>query len=393
MLGTGCAVIANDEEREVVLVGVDLELSGAGQPLGEVFLRGLELRVDQINQQGLLGDRELKLQVEDNRSDPGTGEANLRAFAADPAVNVIITGSMDEAVLRVVENLNQQGVPTISLAGADEVVQPVEDRQYIFKMGPNAADNATMLTRELVATDVTTVGLITTSDRYGEDGREEMANALQDADLEVVVSPQVAPTVDQESAQAAAAEIVAYQPPPDPNQALQPDQGPEPTGPDAVVVWAPGPVAQELALSLDDQGYEGDLLFDAVAADEPFLSGTSSELLEGSRMIFTETLVIGEVIATSPAKAARQAWYRDYTARNGVYQAYSSFAADAVQIVVAAVAQADSTSRDQVRDAIEGARLDGLTGPIRMSPQNHSGLRSQALVPLVVSGDRWRLSG
>ena len=107
-------------------------------------------------------------------------------------------------------------------------------------------------------------------------------------------------------------------------------------------------------------------------------------------MIFTETLVIDNVIATSPAKAARQTWFNDYTAKAGTYHAYSSFAADAVQIIVEAINQFDSTDRLAVRDAIEGTQIDGLSGPIRIRVENHSGLSPQALVTVVAQGDRWR---
>jgi len=110
-------------------------------------------------------------------------------------------------------------------------------------------------------------------------------------------------------------------------------------------------------------------------------------------MVFTETLVIDEVIATSPAKAARQTWFRDYTSRFGTYHAFSSFGADTIQLLVEAINQAGVAERNTLRDAIEGARFDGFTGPMRMTPLNHSGLRPQALTTLVVRGDRWRLSG
>jgi branched-chain amino acid transport system substrate-binding protein len=36
---------------------------------------------------------------------------------------------------------------------------------------------------------------------------------------------------------------------------------------------------------------------------------------------------------------------------------------------------------------------DGLSGPIRLTPANHSGLMPQALTVLVARGGRWRLLG
>ena len=36
-------------------------------------------------------------------------------------------------------------------------------------------------------------------------------------------------------------------------------------------------------------------------------------------MVFTQILAIDDVIATTPAKAARKQWFRDYTSRYGSY--------------------------------------------------------------------------
>jgi branched-chain amino acid transport system substrate-binding protein len=42
---------------------------------------------------------------------------------------------------------------------------------------------------------------------------------------------------------------------------------------------------------------------------------------------------------------------------------------------------------------MEVTQLDGLTGPLRLTPSQHSGLMPQALTLLTVRGDRWRLGG
>ena len=108
-------------------------------------------------------------------------------------------------------------------------------------------------------------------------------------------------------------------------------------------------------------------------------------------------MVIDDVIATTPAKAARRQWFQDYTARFGGYNGFSSFAADAVQLIADAELRAGGepgkVDRDGIRDVLETSQIDGLSGPIRMTPDNHSGLMPQALTTLVARGGRWRLAG
>jgi len=103
-------------------------------------------------------------------------------------------------------------------------------------------------------------------------------------------------------------------------------------------------------------------------------------------------MVIDDVIATTPAKAARKQWFRDYTSRYGSYYGFASFAADAVQLVADAVGKVGG-DRDRIREVLETSQMDGLSGPIRLTPDNHSGLMPQALAMLVVRSGRWRLAG
>lgn len=384
----GCAVFSPEGEQETILIGADLELTGEGSELGTVYHEALQLRVEQVNNQGLLADRRLELLVMDNRSDSATATANLTELAANPDVTAIITGGCDECALAAVEAINEASVPTIALAAASTLTEPLDERRFLYQLGPNAADVARVLGAELDRAGAETVGLVATGDLYGAEGQQEMVTAAERAGTEVVVSETV--TADETSVRGAATAILGYQPEPEfgVDQSLQ-DQ---PPGPDVVVVWAPDPIAGQLAVTLRDQGYEGQLLLDASAADELFLSGAAGTALGGARIVFTETLVIDGVIATSPAKAARQNWFNAYTARQGTYHAYSSFAADAIEVIVSAVNQFDATDRETVRVALENTQVDGLSGPIRFRLENHSGLNPQALVTLVAQGDRWRLA-
>jgi len=108
-------------------------------------------------------------------------------------------------------------------------------------------------------------------------------------------------------------------------------------------------------------------------------------------MVFTQILAIDDVIATTPAKSSRKQWFRDYTSRYGSYSGVASFAADATDLIAGAVARV-GTARPRIREIIETSQVDGLSGPIRLTPDNHSGLMPQALTLLVARSGRWRLA-
>jgi branched-chain amino acid transport system substrate-binding protein len=390
MLGAGCAVLAGETSQETVLIGVDLELTGVGAELGEVYHNALQLRVEQINEQGLLGDRRLELVVRDNRSDAGTAALNVADLAEDPAVVAIISGGCSACAVASAEVVNDHQVAMIALAPADDVAEPIEDRRWVFKLAPNADHNAAFLAAQLTGAEVATVGLVVGTDAYGADGEEEMTDAADRSEFEIVMSAQI--NGDEETAQAAASQVMAFIPPVDP--AAPPEQpideeAPS-AGPDALVVWAPAPAASQFAGTVRAAGYRGPLYLDSTAVDDLFLSGAEGTAYEGATLVFNESFVIESVVATSPAKAARKTWFNSYSARYGTYHAFSSFAVDAIALVIETVNRLDTTERDEVRAGLERTQLDGISGPLRITPTNHSGLTSLGLVALVATGDRWQ---
>jgi branched-chain amino acid transport system substrate-binding protein len=390
LTSTGCAAMGTQAETETVRIAADLELSGEHSEFGAVYRNALELRVEQVNQQGLLrGNRMLELEIRDNRSDPAVSANNLREFATDLSVSMIVSGVCADCLLSALDVIEAENIPTVSLAASSAVIGSGEDAPVsnVFKLGPNPDDVAAALVAEMIP-EVETLAVVATDDLYGNDGRREILRAANTAGIEVVIDETL--TLSGGGISSTTQQIANYQPEPEPgSQLVQQRQ----SGPDAVVAWGLAPFGVEVAANLRGAGYEGELFLDPGAADELFILGTATEALTGATMVFTETLVIDEVIATSPAKANRRNWFNDYTARHGTYHAFSSLAADAVEILVFAINRIDSSERGALTVALESIEIDGLTGPIRMSPQHHSGLMTQALTTLVAHEDRWRLAG
>lgn len=381
----GCGALPSEATVDTVLIGVDLELTGDGSALAEAYRNALQLRVEQVNEQGLLGDRRFELDVRDNRSDPETSAANVEELADDPDVVAIITGGCGACATLSVPVANEAGIPMISLAPSSAVTEPVDERPWVFRIAPNAGDNAAVIGAELVRSGAQTIGIVATSDAYGQEGATEMTAVARRTDREVVATEEL---TDEEGVRAVAERIASYQPP---DAGLFPVQE-ESAGPDAVVVWAPAGLTAAFADAVRAAGYDGPLYLDSIAADELFLEGAAARALAGATMVFTESLVIDRVVATSPAKVARQNWFDTYTARFGTYHAFSVFAADAIQILMETITRLETVGRDSLRSGFERLQIEGISGPLRISPNNHSGLTSLALVTLVVRGERWQAS-
>lgn len=372
---SGCDTLGGSSSSDAgsdIVIGTDLELSGAGGALGVAYGRALELKVRQVNQQNLLGGRRVRLEVRDNRSDPNTSAGNVAALAANEEVSALIMGSCGECVAAAASTVNQARLPTVSLALSSAAITPADQRRYMFKLAPNSADDAALLVAEMRRAGVKSVVLAATRDGYGEEAQEAMKRELDKASIEVKLSEQL--REDDVALGELAGRVVEAKP-------------------DAVLVLAVAPLPEQVSRALRDAKYNKGIYFDAAAADDLFITGPNAPAVSGATMVFTPTLVSDDIIATSPAKAARKAWFRDYASQYGTYSAFASFAADAVQLIVLAAQEADPNNREALHGAIESTQFEGLSGPIRITASNHSGLMPQALTTLVASGDRWRLAG
>lgn len=371
LLATGCTATGDSGAKSDIVIAASLELTGALADTGKAYENALRLKVEQTNNGRAANARKVTLRIEDNRGEAATANSQISRFASDPSVSAIITGWCSECVVGAAKTINDKRVPTIALAPSTEVSTPVEDRRYIFKLAPNVNHDATELIAALTGAGVKTVRFMASADAYGRDAQDVMYR-------EATTSPKIKEAaVEQLTATDAnytqAAKTVAQ------------------AKPDAVVVLAAPTAAEAAVRALRDAGYKGKLALDATAAGPLFLTGASTAL-EGASLVFTQTLAIDDVIATTPANASRKQWFRDYTARYGGYQASASFAADAVQLIVDAVDTTGSTEHDSIRAALETVRVDGLSGAIRLTPSDHSGLMPQSLTMLVARNGRWRLA-
>ncbi len=364
---TGCTADKNTGDKQQIIIGADLA-SGADNDIA--FARALQLRVEQINASGRLGDKQLVLRIQDNRSDPTSSLRNISTFADDPSVAAVVTGDCDDCVLGAANTVNNKNIPTIALAGADQITEPLKDRKWLFKLGPNASDTTAALTAELQRTQVKKVAVLVTDDKYGADALQALQDELAKAGIPSPPFQRVKPNASDISTTVATL------------TAGHPGALVVLTGPDQAVLAATSARATK---------FTGKLYFDASAAGDLFLPQAASAAMQNSTMVFTQILAIDDVISTSPSKAARKQWFRDYTSRYGTYSGVAAYAADAADLIADGVARA-GTNRGEIRDILETSQTDGLSGTIRLTPDNHSGLMPQSLTLLVARSGRWRLA-
>jgi branched-chain amino acid transport system substrate-binding protein len=353
---------------DTLVIGADLDNSSV---VDIAYAQALQLRIDQVNASGQLGDKKLALRTQDNRSDLNSSVRDIGVFGGDKSVVAVVSGDCDQCAVGAVKTITDAKLPTIVLAPSDQVATPITQRRYMFKLGPNSADSTAVLVAEMVRSHtVKNVAIVYSDDLYGNGSEQALTAELNKTTIKVQASRSVKPTAT------------------DVSQTI----GTLTDGkPDALLVLTGPDQAQLAATSAKAADFGGRIYFDAAAASNQFIAPDAVAATDNASMVFTQTLAIDDVIATTPAKAARKQWFRDYTSRYGSYSGVAAFAADAVDLIAAAVTRVGG-DRDRIRDILETSQIDGLSGPIRFTPDNHSGLMPQALTMLVARSGRWRLA-
>jgi branched-chain amino acid transport system substrate-binding protein len=357
----------SDSGGDDILIGVTIEQSGASRILGAAELNALRLVADDINGEGILGGRKIKLLVKDNKSDAELAKSQVTDLIDKDHVVGIIGSGTSSATLPFVEIVEQKKVPTVSPAAADAIVAK---RKWTFKTGPDARGAVAVMFQDLATAGVRSVGLLAVDNAYGQNGVLAVRAATSQNGIRITKLVRYRET--DKDYQTQVNEVVASQP-------------------DAILVAAIMPGAGIVAKNLKQAGFKGRVYFDAGAGAELFVAG-AGEASEGMFMVHTSILAANQVTATTPGALAQKEFFSRYTQRHGTFSGYASYAADALNVMAAAISKANSTDRQKIRDTMEKMFYDGLTGSYQFSPENHGGASADGLTVLTVRKGAWVLS-
>ena len=352
---------------EDIVIGVTIEQSGPSQVLGAAELNALRLVADNINREGLLGGRQIRLLVKDNKSDAELAKTQVTDLIDKDNVVGIIGSGTSAATLPFIDIVEQKKVPTVSPAAADAIVAK---RKWTFKTGPDARGGVAVMFQDLAAFAVRSVGLLAVDNAYGQNGVLAVQAATKQNGIRITRLERYKET--DKDYQAQVDRVVESQP-------------------DAILVAAIMPGAGVVAKNLKQAGFKGRVYFDAGAGAELFVAG-AGDASEGMFMVHSSILAANQLTATTPGALAQKEFFSQYTQRHGTYSGYASYAADALNVMAEAIEKADSTDRQKVRDAMEKLFFDGLTGSYQFSPDNHGGASADGLTVLTVRKGAWVLA-
>lgn len=359
-------------ENPELVIGANLELTGVGRFMGLLQERALRIMADTLNEtQVPVGNlrRTIRLVVRDNKSDPRVAAAQTTELASRENVHAIVGGCLAETSLRIIPAAEEQQVPFISFAAADNLTTPLSERTYVYKLAPDARDMARALGALIRSQKLQRVGLLAAAGPHGDSGVRAVTAALESNDRTLVATARL-PRAEGADCGPAAERVVVQ-------------------SPDAVIIWGTSPFAGAAARAVRDAGYTGALFFDAGAVGEELLADRNSPAVEGAYAVHPISLSGSSLTNTTTAGLARRDFVYRYIHEHGAFSGFAPYGADAVRLIADAARLGKSVDRGRIRAYLATQVVEGIAGAYSFSPIWHGGMAPDFLGVFTVSNGAW----
>jgi len=188
----GCTAFGGgDGDSGTITVATAVPETGGLSSVGNEMLRGYEMGVDVINENGGIDGRDVELIVQDDESDPTTLRQVLQETLSDNDVDMIWGSFSSPLVMAGSAFAENEGLPFLAVATCYEAPLTEEDKEWTYTPFPKTRDvtRATTGMLELIPEDERprTVGIWEENSGWGEEMAEAWETKLSEAGYDVAM--------------------------------------------------------------------------------------------------------------------------------------------------------------------------------------------------------------
>ena len=345
---------------EPILIGATVSESGPGATLGRPEADSIQMAVDEINKAGGINGRPLQATILDDESNATTAVNNTRKLL-DQHVVAIIGSSLTQTSLAMIPLATAAKVPMISLASSSQVIQPIADRQWIFKMPITDFHVAQVMQEYMRKKKQTKVSVIYRDDDYGKTGLSHFNDAGKRFRFEVLNSEAINARASDATTQLTHVKSA---------------------GPQAIVAWTTLPSAGVIIKAYKELGLNYPIYYSDGSATGVFPQQAGAAL-NGAYIASTKINVADALPNSDPQKKILTRYIESFVKnypKDAPVSIFGGFGYDSVYILKQAIQRAKGTDGEKVRQALEHTDYLGVTGQFRMSGGDHNGLSVFSLV-------------
>ena len=354
-----------------IKLGASISATGPAAFLGDPEAKTLEMLVEEANAKGGINGEPIKLVMYDDGGDPNKARTFATRLVEDDEVAAIIGGTTTGTSVAIRASAEDAEVPFISLAGANDIIDPV--KPYTFKTPHTDRMACQKIFEDMQKRGFTKIGMISGTDGFGASMQAQCKSVVADYGIEIVADETYDPKDADMTAQLTKIKNTAGV-----QAVLNPGFG---QGPSIVTRNY-----KQLEVGLPFYQSHG-------VASNGFIELAGADAAEGVRLPGT-ALLVADLLADGDAqKPVVMAYKTAFEAKTGTpVGTFGGYAHDAFLIMSDAMTRAGSAEPAAIRDAIEATSgLAGTTGIYTFSATDHLGLDLSAFRMLEIKGGTWAL--
>lgn len=289
-------------------------------------------------------------------------------------VSIIVGGTRSPVSLALVPIMQEAEIPFISMASSSEIVEPVEERYWVFKTPQSNRHTAPWQVRYVKEQGIDKIASIYVNNAYGEDGRNAIQEAAEEMGVEIVL---------EETFEASDTDLTAQL-----TKIKASDAG-------ALLVTGLPPAASILTKQFRELGLEIPLVHNHGIGMKPFIDLAGAENAEGVVFPIGKLVAVNALDDSDPQKAVLQQFIADYEAYTGEpASTFAGHAWDGVNMALKAIESMPAglsveEQRAFLRDAVENMEFVGTGGVFKFSPEDHVGLSADDVVTVRIKDGEW----
>ena len=354
---------------EVYKIGAIFAVTGPAAGLGVPEKNTAEMLMEQINNAGGINGVKLEITILDTATDPTTARTRVEKLIASDVAAIVGPSTSGES-MTILELAQNAEVPLVSCAAAVTIVEPVNERKWIFKTPQSDVLMVQVIADYLNAQNITKVGIITATGGFGRSGRTVLEYLLPKAGIDIVQA--------EEFAEADTDVLVQLSKIKDAN-------------PEAVICWSIHGGGATVTKNMKDLSIDIPLIMSHGVANKAYIS-LSGEAANGVIFPAGKLLVANDLPDSDPQKEVLLKYAADYKAKVGEDpNTFGGHAWDAIHLIVKAMEKVGD-DKAKIRDELENTtNFIGTGGIFNFSPTEHNGLTKQGVIMVKIVDGEWTL--
>jgi branched-chain amino acid transport system substrate-binding protein len=371
----GCA---NNAAEESYKIGAVVSVSGSASNLGVPEKQTLEMLTEELNANGGINGHPVEMIIYDDETDAEKTATLATRLIDRDEVLAVIGSTFTGGTMAIVDTMNSQKTPLVSLSAGIDIITPIAERFWVFKTPQTEKEAVIEIYEYMKVKGIKDIAIITDTSGFGAGGRKYLLSESEKYGMNIL-DDQTFSSGDT-SMQSQLTHIKG-------------------TAAEAVVVWATDKESSIVASDMQALQMTIPLYASHGIANMAFIEN-AGDAANGVIFPAGKLLIADQVPASDPQQKVLVAYKEDFESRYGAgtISTFGGHAYDAFGIIVKALENMDDSldlaqSRALLRDEIEKVNnFIGTGGVFTMSPQDHLGMQPGSLAMFEIVDGKWTLA-